>query len=503
MDMIESFKAARSAATPLVLVRGMDNESTQLTIGEQFSDQPLISWDGGRGIRPLNAEGVAAMRVAKIEKGPMTAVDAMAAAERFAEGPKGSPGDRTIFFCHNPQMFMTGQDPDTASFVQSVRNLRDPFKTKHAQWVGLGGPWSILPPEIRSDVTVLDEPLPSDAELEAVVKFQHQAVKMPEPSKKVLARAVDALRGLSAFAAEQVTAMSLIDGKLDMEGLWERKRQMIEATAGLSIWRGKESLAEVYGLDNLIDYIKPLLQHVSVVLFMDEIEKSMAGAEGDTSGVAQALHRYLLTYMSDREILAVLLVGPPGTGKSLLAKATGNHAGIPTIALDIDGLKGRFIGESEGNCRSAFGVVDAVGKGKILLLATCNSIEALSPELRSRFLDTFFVELPNKQARTAMWQQYGKEFGVSDQEIPEDEGWTGREIKGCCRKSKLRGVNLKDAAKYVIPISVSASERISSLRERSSGRFLDAAKPGIYEYEYKMNTGRGMRAISMPLTSNN
>ena len=49
------------------------------------------------------------------------------------------------------------------------------------------------------------------------------------------------LLGLAAFPAEQVLAMSLSRTGLDLDQLWERKRQVIEQAPGLSVWRGGET----------------------------------------------------------------------------------------------------------------------------------------------------------------------------------------------------------------------------------------------------------------------
>ena len=52
----------------------------------------------------------------------------------------------------------------------------------------------------------------------------------------------------------------------------------------------------------------------------------------------------ILTWMQNREADGCILIGPPGTAKSLVAKATGNTAGIPTIAFDLAAMKNGIIG---------------------------------------------------------------------------------------------------------------------------------------------------------------
>jgi len=40
------------------------------------------------------------------------------------------------------------------------------------------------------------------------------------------------------------------------------------------------------------------------------------------------------------------------------------------------------------------------------------------------------------------------------------EGWTGAEIKECCRKAHRLGMTLAEASRYIVPVSRSAGEQI-------------------------------------------
>jgi hypothetical protein len=64
-------------------------------------------------------------------------------------------------------------------------------------------------------------------------------------------KAVEAIVGLSAFQAEQRTAMCLSRSGLDYNDLWEAKRQAIEQVRGLSVWRGSESVSGIGGYESL------------------------------------------------------------------------------------------------------------------------------------------------------------------------------------------------------------------------------------------------------------
>src|SRR5688572_31590774 len=56
----------------------------------------------------------------------------------------------------------------------------------------------------------------------------------------------------------------------------------------------------------------------------------------------------------------VLLLSPPGCGKSAFAKALGNESGRPTLILDVGSLLGSLVGQSEANTRQALRVIDAM-----------------------------------------------------------------------------------------------------------------------------------------------
>lgn len=56
----------------------------------------------------------------------------------------------------------------------------------------------------------------------------------------------------------------------------------------------------------------------------------------------------------------LLFDGPPGTGKTLAAKAIAAKFGIPLYRLDIGAMKGKYVGDSEGNLLAALAQVDQV-----------------------------------------------------------------------------------------------------------------------------------------------
>lgn len=317
------------------------------------------------------------------------------------------------------------------------------------------------------------------------------------PTVELVEKAADALVGLSGFAAEQATALSLSKSGLDLNGLWERKRQQISETPGLSVYSGQERFDDLGGLSQAKNMFRRILdgrRKPGAVIFIDEIEKALGGSSSDSSGVSQSMLGYLLSYMQDQAATGAIFLGPPGAAKSAMAKAIGSEGDIPTVQLDLGGIKGSLVGESEGKMRTALSVITAISAGRPMFIATCNSIGSLPPELRRRFtLGTMFFDLPSRQERDGIWKIMKAKFGIADDDaIFPDAGWTGAEIRQCCDLADRMGISLFDASQFVVPVSVAAREQIEKLRTEASGRYLSASEPGVYRKPEAADGGRKM-----------
>jgi hypothetical protein len=105
------------------------------------------------------------------------------------------------------------------------------------------------------------------------------------------------------------------------------------------------------------------------------------------------------------------------------------------------------------------------------------------------------------EERETIWGVYLKKYDVSG-ELPNDQGWTGAEIKECCRKAHRLGITLMQAASYIVPVSRAAAEQIKALRQMASGKFISASTPGVYQYQENIPAPRRrlIRDLGGPVT---
>ncbi|MGA0383396.1 MAG: ATP-binding protein [Flavobacteriaceae bacterium] len=494
-NIVERVKGARRVSTPIISIRTPDPAATMQSISSGINGgSPKIRWDAASGFAAVNDEGLAVLENSLDGADPGTVsspADALSYAKLFP--PK------TVLFAVNLHRYFqsgSGNESLAALVTQAIWNLRDDFKSNQRMLIILC-PDCDLPAEIIQDVMVLDEELPSEASLRSIIHDLHSSAELDNPSSEIESRAIDALRGLASFAAEQAVAQSLTKDGIDLDILWERKRRLVEQTPGVSVYGGPDNFDSIGGCEAVKEFLKNLIsgkRPPKAVVFIDEIEKGLAGATngtGDSSGVSQALHGGLLGFMEDKKARGVIFVGPPGAAKSAVAKALGNEANVPTVQLDLSGLKGSLVGQSERNLRSALKVIEAVGEEDVFFVATCNREADLSPEIKRRFsYGTWFFDLPDKKEREKIWLIHMKSYGIEDKDIPIDLELTGAEIRNACDLSYSLNISLKDAVGYLVPVAVSGASQIEALRKQANGRFLSASKKGVYRPSVKKSTNR-------------
>lgn len=501
MKLIKQFKALRRCDTPLVALRSADPVAALRQIREEINGEyPQILWDGVRGFSPLNEKAETTLADVVPPMNDLPGADPMAAtrspvemlslAEKLAEG--------SIIWALNLHRFWT--EP---LVIQGLSNLRETFRGTRRTIVSMGVD-ATLPPELTNDVVVLDDVLPTDEELGRIVASVYEAGEQTPPDDT--SRMVDALRGLTAFMAEQCASMALTKDGIDLLALWDLKVAAIEATPGLKFDNSKFTLDDIGGLATLKKLGVQILKSAKrpgLILLIDEIEKMFAGlgqggGPGDSSGVTQDILGVLLRWMEDSNATGVILVGPPGSGKTLFSKGLGRSASIPSINVDLGALKGQYVGQSEARARQLIDRIEGLaGQRSVLVVATCNKLEVLPPELRRRFkLGVVYCDLPTREEKDVIWDLQVKRFGLNESfERPDDNAWTGAEIRNCCELADVLSINLGEASSYIVPVAKADPESIERLRTLANGRFLSASYDGVYRREGAKVGGNVKRKI--------
>ncbi len=436
----------------------------------QTRQWPLAVWDIDRG---LTVPG---------ENAPVTsAADPLAAIRSLPA--LGSSDIPTLLVLKNFQRFL-----NSAEILQALQHQLQEGKTTRT-FVVILAPTIQLPIELERQFVILSHELPGREQLGAIARETVADRPDDVPTGRDWDALLDAAAGLTRLEAEGAFALSIArHDALRPEAVWEIKAQSLRQQNLLTLHRGGDTFAQVGGLDALKDFCRRALQPGRTV-----------------------------------KARGALLLSPPGCGKSAFCRTLGNELGRPVLSLDIGRLLGSLVGETERNMRQALQIADAMapcilfvdelekglsgvnGSGDsgvstrlfgslltwlaehesdVFFIGTANDIRRLPPEFtRAERLDgVFFVDLPTAEQRQAIWSQYRRQYDIGPtQPIPPDEGWTGAEIKSCCRLSALLDVSLAEAARNVVPVSVTSAEAIEQLRDWASGRCLSADRPGVYQ----------------------
>lgn len=367
-------------------------------------------------------------------------------------------------------------------------------------------PQSDVPPELAGHAVVIEWPLPDRSEIAEILDSAIAA--LPDDIRAAAApngtrdAAIDAAVGLTAEEAQACFAKSLVSTR------------RIEPAAVAS------EKKRVIAREKVLEWFDPLPGGLASVGGLDLLK---AWLEARRAAFSPAARAYGLPAPK-----GALLVGVPGCGKSLTAKAIAAAWSMPLLRLDMGALRSKYVGESEGNIRKALRVAetvapcvlwldeiekalsgasggaqdggvsgDALGTilqwmqdraGSVFVVATANDVSALPPELlrKGRFDELFFVDLPTKEERAEILRAaLASHNRALDMEAlyaiaGETEGFTGAELAALVPDAlytsfadgarDVTGADLSGAARLTVPLSKTASEKIEKLRTWAKGR---------------------------------
>lgn len=357
---------------------------------------------------------------------------------------------------------------------------------------------TVIPRELETYITLFDIPLPTAPEIQTLIRefVAEQGITVDQDTASELALS---FKGLNEFQIRQILNLAYQDGGCidteDRDLILQGKEQFIKKSGMLEIIRVTETPDDIGGLENLKDWLK------RKAYIFDHLDKAIKFGVDIPKGL--------------------LIVGMPGCGKSLTAKATASLFRLPLVRLDIGRLLGKYVGDSESNLRRALKLSEAISpcvlwideiekafagvggggsevttrlfgqfltwmqekESTVFIVATANKIDALPPEFlrKGRFDELFFVDLPNPSEREKILQIHLKKRGKWNKSlnmaelVQKTDGFSGADLEAVVKdtieaafidgRETITTEDLLDVISHTSPISRASGDAIMKTRQ--------------------------------------
>jgi len=391
------------------------------------------------------------------------------------------------------------QNPEIIARLKSLA-LKTIYRDEVYVTVFLVNSALVIPPELEAMITIFDIPLPGHADILATINDYAQGFRL-NLGEATLNELAASFKGLSDFEIRQILNLAYQEsGTLDEHDkllILREKEQIIKKSGLLEIIRVDDNLDSIGGLEQLKVYLS-----AKAKIFNNLGEAKKFGIDLPKG---------------------LLIVGMPGCGKSLTAKATANLFAVPLLRLDIGKLMGKYVGESEENLRKAIKTAEAVSpcvlwidelekafagvggtgggsdittrlfgnfltwlqekESSVYVLATSNDVSQLPPEFlrKGRFDELFLVGLPNAEERRSIFEIHLKKRGKFHRDIDTiqllkaTEGFSGADIEAVVKEAieaafiaddkTVSTEKLLEVAQDTKSISVTLKDKIDGLKE--------------------------------------
>src|SRR5579859_1389058 len=487
----ERLRRLLQASHPCILIETLEEAEAADVVRKASLDlrMPTSAWKHSRGLYDADFADKASA--------PNSEDPAAALGQLLRELP-----DRSIAL-----LFDLGAHLGDARVARLLRDLIEKVRRKEGHVI-LVDSRGDLPAAIVHEATRLELSLPDEKELGELVRelLSRERARLKGPARlspATWSTFLHNLRGLTRRQARQVVLDVISDdGELDEKDLSRaltRKRQILQKEGLLEFVETPATLEEIAGMESL----KAWLAQRKNALLDEALLYGLVPPRG------------------------ILMLGVPGSGKSLTAKAVATAWQRPLFRFDPSALYDKYIGESERHLREAFRLaeamspivlwIDEIEKGfagaasrsvdgglsarmfgtlltwmqerraPVFVIATANDVEALPPELlrKGRFDEIFFVDLPRPEVRRAMFaihlkkRMYDPAGFDLDALAGASEGFTGAEIEQAVlsgmhqafgRAQKLSADDLLQALRQSPPLSVTMKEHVDGLRTWARGR---------------------------------
>jgi len=361
----------------------------------------------------------------------------------------------------------------------------------------------VIPTELENYITVFDIPLPTNKEILEIINNFKESLDL-QVDEDVLNDIALSFKGLNEFQIKQILNLAYQDGGyIDEEDKYlilQEKEQLIKKSGMLEMVNFKESIDDIGGLENLKDW---LYRKAKV---FNNLDRAIKFGVDIPKGI--------------------MIIGMPGCGKSLTAKATARLFEIPLVRLDVGRLLGKYVGESEENMRKALKLSEAISpcvlwideiekafsgvgsegggndvttrlfgqfltwmqekENTVFVVATANDISRIPPEFlrKGRFDELFFVDLPNAEERRKIIEIHIKKRNKWNREIDtipllkETNGFSGADLEAVVKdaiesafingEDKITTEDLMQAVKDTKSISSTLKDKIEQIKQTIS-----------------------------------
>jgi hypothetical protein len=415
-DLLDQLELLVRSRYGLIIVDTLEEERVEDLFKQIASKLGLhyYSWTRSRGLRRgMNASDPYVYLNDKNAEPVVEPADALRLVEREGSG---------IF--HFAGLSNWFPDP---TIERHVRDVATQFSIKRGALVVSGHENVRLPDALRPHATILHLPPLRFDDYRMLVErvIRDHSAKMTvkvELSQEDRMRLIQNLGGLTLIEAEKVLNQLIFDdGRLvadDVKRALDAKRKIVQQDGLLEYWPAETEMADVAGLATLKGWLTKRRNMVA-----DPVRATEFG----------------LSFPK-----GVLLLGVPGCGKSLAAKAVAHEWGLPLLKLDPANLYDKYVGDSEKNFKRAMQTAERLApivlwidelekafasggggeddggvsrrvfgsflswlqerRGDVFVVATSNDVAKLPPEFirKGRFDEVFFVDLPGAAARKAI-----------------------------------------------------------------------------------------------------
>ena len=214
---------------------------------------------------------------------------------------------------------------DTGSPV-NVRYLREMMRYKDTfkKAIVLSSPAKFIPEELSKELPVIEVDLPDRDTLAIIADTVAKEYKDYSFETNITSKLLESALGLTVMEARLAFAKAIIQNRKltdeEIPLIISEKEQIIKKSGLLEYFHPTEYLTSIGGLDNLKDWIRKR-----------------------GNAYTDAAREFGLNTPR-----GLLLLGVPGCGKSLTAKAIANEWKFPLLRFDLGKVYGGIVGESPG-----------------------------------------------------------------------------------------------------------------------------------------------------------